>query len=166
MREIKFRGLEVLTGGWVFGSHVLTGTGSHYILPQNLIASAIPQYHVDGNTVGQYTGLKDKNGKKIYTEDITEIELANGEIRRFVVRIKTVVREVVSHSSFSDDTAMVAITGVVFEWNGFELFPCVNEKGWHDNEYLMRVIGNIHENPELVEDSDGGLLKCYESGTL
>jgi uncharacterized phage protein (TIGR01671 family) len=166
MREKMFRGLEVMTGDWIYGSHVKTGLGMHYIIPQNLIANDIPQYHVDGNTVGQYTGLKDKNRKKIYTEDITEIELANGEIRRFVVRIKTVVREVVSHSSFSDDTAMVAITGVVFEWNGFELFPCVNEKGWHDNEYLMRVIGNIHENPELVEDSDGGLLKCYESGTL
>jgi uncharacterized phage protein (TIGR01671 family) len=114
----------------------------------------------------QYAGLKDKNGKEIFEGDITEIELENGEIRRFLVRIKTVVRKVVSHSSFSDDTAMVAITGVVFEWNGFELFPCVNEKGWHDNEYLMRVIGNIHENPELVEERDGGLLKCYESGTL
>jgi uncharacterized phage protein (TIGR01671 family) len=152
MREIKFRGLEVMTGDWIYGSHIKTSLGMHYIIPQNLIVNDIPQYHVDGDTVGQYTGLKDKNGKKIYTEDITEIELENGETRRFLVRIKTVVREVVSHPSFTDHTAKVAITGVVFEWNGFELFPCVDEKGKHDNESLMKVIGNIHENPELLED--------------
>ncbi|MBO0961470.1 hypothetical protein J1P26_17325 [Neobacillus sp. MM2021_6] len=99
----------------------------------------------------QYTGLNDIDGNKIFDGDITEIDFGYGEVRRFVVKIKTVVREVVSHPSFSDETAKVAITGVVFEWKGFELFPCVDGNGDHDNESLMRVIGNIYENPKLLE---------------
>ncbi|KOS68365.1 hypothetical protein AEA09_07210 [Lysinibacillus contaminans] len=51
----------------------------------------------------------------MYEGDLTELEV-DGEIRRFVVRIKTVVREMVSHPSFDDATAKVKVTGVVFEW--------------------------------------------------
>ncbi|WP_156312077.1 hypothetical protein [Lysinibacillus contaminans] len=56
-----------------------------------------------------------RNGDDMYEGDLTELEV-DGEIRRFVVRIKTVVREMVSHPSFDDATAKVKVTGVVFEW--------------------------------------------------
>ncbi|MED3549979.1 YopX family protein [Cytobacillus praedii] len=70
MREKKFRGLEILTGDWVQGSHLKTVTGSEYIVPQNLIGNHLPQYAVDKDTVGEYTGLEDKNGKQIFEGDI------------------------------------------------------------------------------------------------
>jgi hypothetical protein len=138
MRDIKFRGLEVLTGDWVFGNHVLKGTGSHYILPQNLVANDIPQYHVDGDTVGQNTGLKDKNGKAIYEGDIVTDE------ENFVGPI------LYEDGSFKVHCIDLMATG--------HLFGQVSK--------YLNIIGNIYENPELLEDHDGGLLKSYESGTL
>lgn len=97
----------------------------------------------------QFTGLLDKNDKEIYEGDIVSIPLDGDETRVFEVAIETVVREVVSHPSFDGDTAKVAITGVVFKWKGFELFPCIS-KGIPDNQ-KMEVIGNIYENPELLQ---------------
>lgn len=97
----------------------------------------------------QFTGLLDKNGNEIYEGDIVSIPLDGDETRVFEVAIETVVREVVSHPSFDSATARVAITGVVFKWKGYELFPCVN-KGVHDNE-KMEVIGNIYQNPDLLQ---------------
>ena len=49
-----------------------------------------------------------------------------------------------SHHSFDDPTAKVAITGVVFQWGGFDLFPCVDEEGTRDNE-KMTIVGNLIE---------------------
>ncbi|MEK5038810.1 YopX family protein [Sporosarcina sp. FSL K6-3457] len=149
MRENKFRGRCRETGDWMYGSYVKTAVGMHYILPQNLIANVIPQTVVDEKTIGQYVGLRAKFNLEIFDGDITELKI-DGEVRRFVVRLKTVVREVVSHPSFDDDTAKVAITGVIFEWNGFELFPCVDENRKSDVEDMV-IIGNVHDNPELLE---------------
>lgn len=151
MREIKFRvwdgKLMHTVAELIFDmGPFLNGKGIRFYGP------GVGQGRIDGEKIilMQYTGLKDMNGREIFEGDITEIDFGYGEVRKFVVRIKTVVREVLSHPSFSDETAKVAITGVVFEWNGFELFPCVDENGAHDNESLMRVIGNFYENPELI----------------
>lgn len=99
--------------------------------------------------VMQSTGLLDKNGKGIFVGDIVKLLLDGNETRLFEVSIETVTREVVSHPSFDDATAKVAITGVVFKWEGFELFPCL-ENGTPDN-LKMEIVGNIYENPELLQ---------------
>ena len=85
------------------------------------------------------TGLLDKNGTQIKIGDKTRLVLDNGEIREFDVCFKTVMRKVKSYPTFDDEYSNVAITGVVFCWNGYDLFPCVDKNGVIDTA-KMEVI--------------------------
>ena len=78
------------------------------------------------------TGLFDKNGKEVEVGDKTRLVLDDGEIREFTVEYKTVKRLVKCHSDFDDEFATVSITGIVFCWNGYDLFPCIDENGNSD----------------------------------
>jgi uncharacterized phage protein (TIGR01671 family) len=65
MREIKFRARDEKTGEWRYGSLILCEDDLH-----STIIDEEAEYGVLTDTVGQYVGLKDKNGKEIYEGDI------------------------------------------------------------------------------------------------
>lgn len=132
MREILFRGKRLANGKWVYG-----GFNSRF--QRSFIIGMSQSMRIDGTevipeTVGQYTGL-DKNGTKIFEGDIVKVEYIGN------------ARGITSQ-----------IAEVVFEKCKFAL-----AYGWHKEIVCLtdfanvsfEVIGNIHDNPELLKECEG-----------
>lgn len=143
MREIEFRGhpigkREVQQYG--IGAYK-TNTAEHLII--NAKGESVEVIHLC-----QYTVLKDCNGNKIFEGDILRLTIPNGSIRLFVVEWAEEDRKLMPLGGFEHDGNPVRISGWCFNWKGFHLYPTVID-GISDNE-KMTVIGNIHDNPELL----------------
>ena len=134
MREIFFRGKDADNGEWVYGYYahfknmhdvkadiIYTGYADMYM------GSILPEcYDINPKTIGQYTGLTDKNGTRVFEGDIVNY---NGSIHKVVF----------------ENRYYNARFGIVVEEKETWSF------GMSVPPYLMEVIGNIHDNPELLE---------------
>ena len=96
------------------------------------------------------TGLYDKFNREIKIGDKVKLVLDSGEVRIFDVCFKTVKRTVKNHPDFVDGYSKVYITGVVFCWNGYDLFPCVGEDGESDVR-KMEIISNPEKEDKSQE---------------
>ena len=135
MREILFHGKRADNGEWVEGDLLQTryhsGHIEYQIMPQTPVSSAYP---VLPETVGQYTGLTDKNGRKIFEGDICKFKRFND------VHIGKVVFNVTTASFIMWYQPIVGAYGEKATQKML-LSVCDN----------IEVVGNIHGNPELME---------------
>ena len=127
MREILFRGKRTDNGEWVEGDiHKNTDFSIAHIHPTG---ERVRSFEVIPETVGQYTGLVDKNGTKIFEGDIVEVTDDDGNTNRCDCGIGEV-------SSYA---GMWYIAGVVNN----SLYDI-------NNVFYIEVIGNIHEHGGAV----------------
>lgn len=146
-REILFHGKRKDNGEWVEGYYTHVGPTNdmrHYIIPY--YASAFYGIEVDPSTVGQYTGLTDKHGKKIFEGDCIKVV-----IKKYgydgMTETETTQKGLVAYDS-------IGMIGLVLEVrDGRNLWSdCFLELSMSDSiiDYRLEIIGNIHDNPELL----------------
>lgn len=125
-REIKFRAKNIDNNKWVCGSFVLDAKGGCRIATVDSSGKGLNFHYVIPKTVGQFTGLLDKNGREIYEGDILTID------------------------SISANTHVVFIDGCFWlsydEKDNEQILPLYSETKFN----VWKVIGNIHENQKML----------------
>ncbi len=125
MKEYKFRGKRKDNKEWVYGCYLKRWTGTTY---KHFIHDGLLEYEVDPSTIGQYTGLHDKNGREIYEGDIVKLTY-------FENKEDSIIKPVQWH----------------YDWDCYGIRfgnYTIEQLYMH---YSIEVIDNVHDNPELWE---------------
>ena len=139
MRLIKFRGKDSFSGQWRYGAYIPTEF-TEWREPS--IFDGHHRTEVDGETLGQYTGYKDADGKEIYEGDILILYDSTG------VRSSLIV----CYGEYE---------GFQYGGENFGFYISFTRKklnGINRQDFLhwlrqgVKVIGNIHDNPEMLEE--------------
>ena len=135
-REIKFRGKRLDTGEWEFGNLIIAENGAPYIFPPEICE--VDGHHlrqgddkphwVDPATVGQFTGLKDRNGREIYEGDIMEIPETEFNAR------------IIGTVEYQEDSFFIQSRNGGSAWG----------LHWSLRKHDAGILGNLPDNPELL----------------
>ena len=158
MREIKFRGKDY-SGQWVYGDLIHKRHDKESVLIQDYKGLGSD---VDTTTIGQYTGLKDKNGREIYEGDILLIEEYENDVFDYEFNyeeIKELSLEDVRGEFQRSYKALIYYDEGCFvvspiNSNCCEMYISVmfGNMKYSQPIFEFEIIGNIHDNPELIKE--------------
>jgi len=129
MRELKFRAFDEAAG------YMVAPASIEYLVAQNMATFPEDYYH-DNYVFMQYTGLKDKHGVEIYEGDIVDDQFNCGQLHVIFWNEKT--------GGFSTRSVKYDAMSESYFESSLSISTETTTKG--------EVIGNIHANPELMED--------------
>lgn len=159
MREILFRGKRVSDGEWVYGYYIKADYQWHkHGIHKDWIAVGASanggwftlrnRYAVDSETVGQYTGLVDRNGTKIFEGDVVKA---------------VIVRDMGDGTQHREETGIVGydtigMMGLIAKYEGStpvwsDFFHELALNGCIE-DYWCEVIGNVYDHKELLNDNE------------
>ena len=143
MREILFRGKRVGFNEWIEG-YYFQRKNNEYV--EGFIAAQMSKCAAEfkpvyPETVGQYTGLTDKNGKKIFEGDIVKLNSPN-------------IIGIICFGKYAKtpDTLKKTFLGFYIDWHDYGML-FRRDIAFYTDQYgvQIEVIGNIHDNPDLLE---------------
>ena len=147
MREILFRGKKTTNGEWVVGNYARNVFDAKLDTIEDCENFPYLIYGIDRDTVGQYTGLTDKNGKRIFEGDILSFLDTGEDGYEYKEGYDfTNVATVCWNDGrweledYGDYNSGVMDDMAVSHYDFVAIFP------------LSEVIGNIHDNPELLAE--------------
>lgn len=149
-REILFRGKQIDSGEWVEGYYVPMGE-YHYILTGRL--ELVPylgfeHFLVNPETIGRFSGLTDRNGVKIFEGDIIRWH-DNAELSVSGQIAEVCYGEYIDADSHFDDVYSLGFYFKLFD----EDKTCATINWLNECKNDFDIIGNIYDNPELLEVS-------------
>ena len=128
-REIKFRGYNRKNKEWLYGFY-LQNRGAHFVCPDEFaVNKSWDDYEIDPATLGQFTGLRDKNDKEIYEGDVVRPDLFPSRAYRVAFR----------------DGLLIG-TAADGGW-----FPLLDDEHVGDSLDGIEVIGNTLDYPGLLD---------------
>jgi uncharacterized phage protein (TIGR01671 family) len=138
MREIKFRGKREDNGEWVYGGFSVSCDKKY---------AWVDDLSVTPSTIGQYTGLKDKNGTEIYEGDIFTIEGIYPKLVKYL-----------------DGCAAFGVANIsdLASENFIDIWQRPSEGWWNERRGVVKIIGNIHDSPEPLETNSPPLKAAQQ----
>lgn len=156
MREILFRAKRLDNGEWIYGD-LLTQTDIMDVWEISENTGMGDRYEIDPETVGQYTGLTDKNGKKIFEGDIVKFNKQIGKIVFEKGAFGVGMNENIDYENIEDNVEIFSEG-----WNGYsgcynDNFISLWEIMWNFDDKAgecIEVSGNIYDNFELLGEDN------------